>query len=219
MRLESETEGPDQRNYSFVCNSLKQQTARCSICLESETRRRVDSRAGEDWQTGADWLQCVYPTETVLFRGRAMIRITKEADYGIMLLAHLAERPLGEVHAAREIARWSGLSVPMASKILRTLAQGKIITSHRGVSGGYSLDRSPDQTSVAEVIRAMDGPISMVQCGAEPGACDQEPGCLTRNNWARISREVERALERVPISEMIRRPETPHLIPLVQEPR
>jgi FeS assembly SUF system regulator len=149
-----------------------------------------------------------------------MIRITKEADYGIMLLAYLAERPLGQVHAAREIARWSGLSVPMVSKILRALAQGRIVTSHRGVSGGYSLDRPAEETSVAQVIRALDGPISIVQCGAEPGACDQESGCPTRTNWARISREVERALERVPISEMVgRRDDGAGLIPLQQEPR
>jgi len=148
-----------------------------------------------------------------------MIRITKEADYGIMLLAHLAERPAGQVHAAREISRWSGLSLPMVSKILRALAQGGIVTSHRGVSGGYSLDRSPEQTSVAQVIRALDGPISIVQCGVEPGACDQEPVCPTRSNWARISLEVERALERVPISDMVGRRDGSGLIPLRQEPR
>jgi len=132
-----------------------------------------------------------------------MIRITKEADYGIMLLGYMAERPLGEIHAAREVAQWSGLPLPMVSKILRSLAHQRILTSHRGVSGGYSLDRPAHETSVAEVIRAMEGPISFVQCGAEPGACDQEPVCPTRNNWARISRVVEQALERVPISDMI----------------
>lgn len=132
-----------------------------------------------------------------------MIRITKEADYGIMLLGFMAARPLGEVHAARNVARWSGLPLPMVSKILRSLAREEILTSHRGVSGGYSLDRPPERVSVASVIRALEGPISMVQCGAEPGACDQEPVCPTRVNWARISREIESALERMPISEMV----------------
>jgi len=132
-----------------------------------------------------------------------MIRITKEADYAIMLLAHMAERPLGEVHAAREISNWSGIPLPMVSKILRSLARGELVRSHRGVSGGYSLDRSPADTSVAEVIRALEGPISMVQCGVDPGACEHESACPTRVNWARISRELELALERVPISEML----------------
>ena len=132
-----------------------------------------------------------------------MIRITKEADYGIMLLGYMAERPLGGIHTAREVAHWAGLPLPMVSKILRSLAHQRILTSHRGVSGGYSLDRPARETSVAQVIRAMEGPISIVQCGAEPGACDQEPLCPTRVNWARISRVVEQALERIPISEMI----------------
>jgi len=131
-----------------------------------------------------------------------MIRITKEADYGIMLLGYLATRPRGEVHAAPEIARWSGLNLPIVSKILRTLAQGDILESHRGASGGYSLKRPAHETSVAEVIRAVDGPISIVQCGAQPGACDQEPICPTRSRWVQISQVVERALERVLVSEM-----------------
>lgn len=141
-----------------------------------------------------------------------MLRITKEADYAIMLLAYIAEHPRGEIHTARKAAEWSGLPLPMVSKILRSLARQGILDSHRGVSGGYSLDREPHETSVAEVIRALEGPISMVQCGSEPGACDQESVCPTRVNWARISQEVERALERVPITEMVvRRASTPVL--------
>jgi FeS assembly SUF system regulator len=132
-----------------------------------------------------------------------MLRITKEADYGIMLLVSMASRPQGEIHTARQAAEWTGLPLPMVSKILRTLARERILASHRGVSGGYSLNRPPDETSVAAVIRALEGPISMVQCGSEPGACVQEAVCPTRINWSRISHEVERALEQVPISDMI----------------
>ncbi|HXV77198.1 MAG TPA: Rrf2 family transcriptional regulator, partial [Candidatus Polarisedimenticolaceae bacterium] len=121
-----------------------------------------------------------------------MLRITKEADYGIMLLVAMAERPSGEVQTAREVAERCGLPFPMVSKIMRSLARGEILVSRRGVSGGYSLDRPADTLTVAEIIRAIEGPISMVQCGVEPGVCDQEPVCPTRLNWARISREVER---------------------------
>jgi FeS assembly SUF system regulator len=133
----------------------------------------------------------------------SMLRITKEADYGIVLLAVMAEHAPGEIHTAREVAERSGLPMPMVSKIMRSLARGAVLTSHRGVTGGYSLDRSADGMTVAEVIRAIDGPISMVQCGVETGACEQEPVCPTRINWARISREVELALESIPVSEML----------------
>jgi len=146
-----------------------------------------------------------------------MLRITKEADYGIMLLVYMTGRPRGEIHTARKAAEWSRLPLPMVSKILRSLAREKILSSHRGVSGGYSLNREPAETSVAEVIRALEGPISMVQCGADPGACDREPVCPTRINWARISVEVERALERVPISEMVSRVRPGGLLAITDE--
>ena len=131
-----------------------------------------------------------------------MLRITKESDYAIMLLVHLADAPAGRILTAREIAEQTGLPLPMVGKILRGLVREGVLNSHRGVAGGYSFDRSATDTSVAEVIRAVEGPISMVQCGAEPGACDQEASCPTRPNWAQISRAIESTLEQIPISSM-----------------
>jgi len=133
-----------------------------------------------------------------------MLRITKESDYAILLLTILAEDPPGQIHTARAVADRAGLPLPMVGKILRSLARANVVTSHRGVAGGYSLDRPARETSVAAVIRAIEGPISMVQCGADPGGCDQEAVCPTRVNWARISREIEHALERIAVSDMCR---------------
>lgn len=135
-----------------------------------------------------------------------MLRITKQTDYGIMLLARMASLQPGRILSARDAAEWTGLSLPMASKILKSLARGKIVLSHRGVGGGYSLALPAERTTLAAVIRALEGPISIVECGADPGQCDQEPGCPVRVNWARVSREVERALERMPITEMVTAP-------------
>lgn len=131
-----------------------------------------------------------------------MLRITKEADYGIMMLAHISAQPAGAVHTAKQVARDCDLPLPMVSKILRSLAREEILTSHRGASGGYSFERTAEATTVAEVIRAIEGPISLVQCGSHPGACEQETNCPTRVSWVRINEEIERALERVAISEM-----------------
>jgi FeS assembly SUF system regulator len=137
-----------------------------------------------------------------------VLRITKQTDYGILLLSRLASLPPGRILSARDAARWSGLSMPMASKILKRLARGSIVRSHRGVGGGYSLALPPDRTSLAAVIRALEGPISIVECGAQPGQCEQEPGCPVRVNWARVSREIEVALERVPLTDMLGEPDS-----------
>ena len=142
-----------------------------------------------------------------------MLRITKQTDYGVMLLGRLAELPDETVLSARDAAEWSGLSLPMVSKILKSLTRGRIVVSHRGVGGGYSLAQPAKSISVASVIRALEGPISMVECGAFPGQCDQETICPVRVNWNRINGVIERALELVPISEMLD-PESEELLAL-----
>jgi FeS assembly SUF system regulator len=146
-----------------------------------------------------------------------MIRLTKEADYGIMLLGHIASRPVGLVHTAREVAALSGLPLPMVSKILGSLARGEILTGHRGAGGGYSLDIDPRRITVAQAIRAIEGPISMVQCGVAPGACEHESDCPTRINWSRINRQVEQALEQIPIEEMLVRESPTQLLEVQDE--
>jgi len=132
-----------------------------------------------------------------------MIRISKETDYATMLLGYMAGRPLGEVRTAREFAEWSGLSIPMVSKILRLLTRGDLVDSHRGVGGGYSLKRPAAEIALADVVRAVEGPISIVQCGTAPGVCEHESMCPSRVNWPRVSRKIESALEEVAITELI----------------
>ena len=132
-----------------------------------------------------------------------MLRITKQTDYGIMLAAHLAGLPSGQVLSARQAALWSSLPLPMVSKILKALARGQIVESHRGAGGGYRLAQAAEQTTLAAVIRALEGPISLVECGSAPGHCEIEASCPARVNWARINCEIERALDRIPVSEMI----------------
>jgi FeS assembly SUF system regulator len=131
-----------------------------------------------------------------------MIRITRQTDYGILLLSHLASGPMKEVHTAKDAARRSGIPLPMASKILKALAKGGLLLSHRGVKGGYSLSVHPDQISIAEVIQALEGPIGITECSFNPGACEQEGTCPVRSNWLRISVAVREALDRIPLSSM-----------------
>lgn len=132
-----------------------------------------------------------------------MIRITRQTDYGIILLAYLASRPPDQILTARDAARECHLPVPMASKILKTLAREAILHSHRGVKGGYSLAREPGRITIGDIIGALEGPIGMTECSSSPGSCEQEPLCPVRINWQKISLAVRGALEKIPLSEMM----------------
>ncbi len=135
-----------------------------------------------------------------------MIRITRQTDYGIVLLAYLAGCPPERILTARDAARECRLPVPMVSKILKTLAREGILRSHRGVKGGYGLARNPREVTIGSVIGALEGPIGMTACSTRPGSCEQEPLCPVRINWQKISRAVRGTLERIPLSEMVGAP-------------
>lgn len=136
-----------------------------------------------------------------------MIRITRQTDYGILLLSQMARSPLAEVHTAKHAAQLSNIPLPMASKILKALAKGGLLVSQRGVKGGYRLATAADHISIADVIQALEGPIGITECSFNPGACEQEGTCPVQTNWKRISLAMRDALDRIPLSDMVR----PHM--------
>jgi FeS assembly SUF system regulator len=131
-----------------------------------------------------------------------MIRMTKQADYGIVLLTRMATEP-DRLFNATELAEETHLPQPTVSKILKTLAREGLLLSQRGVKGGYTLDHDPATMSVADVIAALEGPIAITECIDEsPGLCRQEAFCPVRGNWHRINDAIRRALSAISLAEM-----------------
>ena len=116
-------------------------------------------------------------------KGRdGMIRITKQTDYGIVLLTHLAAHAERQYNAP-ELAAEARLPLPMVSKILKLLAREGLLASHRGVKGGYSLARPAEEISMAEIIAALEGPIAITECISVESDCSHEALCPVRANW------------------------------------
>ena len=131
-----------------------------------------------------------------------MMRISKLTDYGIVLLAHVARDPSGQLHSARDLAERARLPLPTVSKLLKAFVGAGILVSHRGTRGGYALARPPEQVTVSEIIASVEGPIAITECGSGAGQCGLESGCATRSNWGRISRTVQSALEALTLADM-----------------
>jgi len=145
-----------------------------------------------------------------------MLRVSKLIDYGTLMLTHMAQQP-ERVFSAPELASTLGLRQPVVSKILKILGQHALLTSSRGVHGGYALARPARLINLAQVIDALeDQPFGLTECTAMPGTCHIETDCHMRMNWQRINRVVRRTLEGISIADM-RRPARTGLseIPLV----
>jgi FeS assembly SUF system regulator len=130
-----------------------------------------------------------------------VIRLSRLADYGIVIVTHLARNP-ARFQAAPEIAVATRIPQPVASKVLKMLARAELLSSHRGAHGGYGLARSADAITVAELVEAVDGPIALTTCLEERNDCGIEALCPARANWQRVNDAIREALQRVTLAEM-----------------
>lgn len=132
-----------------------------------------------------------------------MLRISRLTDYGTVVLAHLASEDNG-MQSAAEVAAATGIALPTVSKLLKTLAKAEIVTSMRGSHGGYRLARDPRTISAANVIDALDGPVSITECSASDSQCDFEAFCHVGSAWQRINLAIRRALDEVSLADLLR---------------
>ena len=133
-----------------------------------------------------------------------MIRITREADYGILLMTCLAQTN-GHSQSATALAQQRRLPLPMVSKILKTLARAGLLVSQRGAQGGYSLARPPAAISAADIIGALEGPIAITECSGENhDGCARLEHCEVSGHWPRINQAIHTALQSISLLEMSR---------------
>lgn len=139
-----------------------------------------------------------------------MFRLSKITDYGIVILAHLAQLSreeeaagLAPAHNARELAGATSLPVPVVSKVLKGLARGGVLEGLRGSKGGYRLACRPEDISVADMVAALEGPVAMTECAASAALCEHEGSCAVKGPWQVINRVVQSALEGVTLADLI----------------
>jgi len=132
-----------------------------------------------------------------------VLRISKLTDYGTVLLAHLAANQ-EDVRSAADVAAATGIALPTVSKLLKSLAKSGLVTSTRGANGGYELARSPAEISAADVIDALDGPVSITECSSNDSLCEHEGVCSVGGAWQRINVAIRRALDDITLSDLLR---------------
>jgi FeS assembly SUF system regulator len=133
-----------------------------------------------------------------------MIRLGKLTDYGLLLMGEIARTPQ-ELHTARDLAAKCNLPLPTVSKVLKTLLQSRLLVSHRGTRGGYSLAREPRSIAITEIISALEGPLALTECSSDiSGLCDLEPSCPMKDNQRIINQVIHGALAKVMLSDLIR---------------
>ena len=134
-----------------------------------------------------------------------MLRLSKKADYALMAMKHLAlrtDRGSQGSSSAREIAEAYDIPIELMAKVLQRLVRHGLLASHQGTRGGYQLARTPAQISVADVIQAVDGPVTVTACSTEEGTCEQFAKCNVRDPLWRVRERILSALGECTIAEL-----------------
>jgi Rrf2 family protein len=131
-----------------------------------------------------------------------MLRLSKKADYALIAMKHLAQKPGAPSTSAREIAEQYDIPIELLAKVLQRLVRTGLLASTQGTRGGYTLSRAAKSISIADVIQAIDGPFTVTACSTEKHDCEQYSKCSVRDPLWQIRERIVAALGTVTLSEM-----------------
>jgi len=122
-------------------------------------------------------------------------------DYGTVVLAHIAAEP-GRIFSASDIAHETQLALPSVRKLLKMLSKAELVASYRGASGGYALARPADQITAAQILDALEGPVTLTECSASDSQCRLERSCGVGRSWQHINRLIRQSLGDVSLTQL-----------------
>ena len=127
---------------------------------------------------------------------------SKAATQAIYVLIYFAARERGQLVTAEEVAQHFDLSAHSVTSLMRRLARTRLLTSHIGKGGGFSLQRDPLQISVREVIEAIEGSLEPVECMLKRGRCEEQPQCDIFKCIQRAAKVMQDLFDSIPIGKM-----------------
>lgn len=134
-----------------------------------------------------------------------MFKLTKRTDYGLIALNYLALQDRESVTNTKAIAEIYQIPLELLAKILQRLAKKGILSSHQnGPKGGYSLNRRPEEITIAEVVEAIEGPIRILRCSDGEEECLHIDRCTVRNPLQKIEKNIVEMLNRLTVDQMNR---------------
>jgi Rrf2 family protein len=133
-----------------------------------------------------------------------MLRLSKKADYALMAMKHLATRnDAAGSCSAREISESYEIPLELLAKVLQRLVRSRLLQSVQGTRGGYRLGRPAATIPVAEVIQAVDGPVTVTACSPNDHRCEQYSKCSIRDPLWKIRGLILDALTTVTIADLM----------------
>lgn len=129
--------------------------------------------------------------------------IKRVSDYAIRGLIFMAKHESGKIFDLTTVSKATETPLPFLQKIFRKLSKAGYLTTHRGIKGGFSFLKSPEEISVLDIIEIAQGPLIMNQCFKEGKDCVRDDFCGFRRKLSDVDSKYRDLLKEINLQQLI----------------
>ena len=133
------------------------------------------------------------------------MKLSTRTRYGMRAIIELAgyegDRPL----QLRAIAERQEISVKYLEQLMSLLRSAGFVRSVRGSKGGYILARPPEQITLSEIFRSLDGPVTTAECTEDEDYCQRSVDCVAREVWLKVEAAIQGVLSGITLADLVKK--------------
>ena len=142
-------------------------------------------------------------TALKLHLNREWMKISTKTRYGMRFMVDLAERYGSGCIAMKDVAERQGISKKYLEQVVAPLASSGLLQVTRGVKGGFELSRAPEKITLADIVRASDDGLELMDCLSCIAVCEKEAGCVSHNIWGGMQNAINEYLESRTLADVV----------------
>ena len=131
------------------------------------------------------------------------MKLSTRSRYGTRMMLDLAQHYDEGPVQIRNVSKRENISVKYLEQLIIPLKKANFIKSVRGPKGGHMLAKPPEEITVGEIVRVLEGGINLSSCIENPEVCDRTSDCLTRGLWEETTKAMYEKLNSATLSKMI----------------
>ena len=131
--------------------------------------------------------------------------ITRATEYAIRTVIYLGQQPKGEIVLKKDICRNQNVTPAFLTKILQPLIKAGIVSSQRGVGGGFLLSKDAAEVTLLDILQAEEGKLKLNHCLVDDESCHRDSHCPAHEVWHEAQEELVQTLKKYSIADLVRR--------------
>jgi Rrf2 family iron-sulfur cluster assembly transcriptional regulator len=132
------------------------------------------------------------------------MELTKACGYGTFGMIYLAKQPPDKIVSLSEVSKAENLPERFLAKIFQNLTRSRLIVSHRGAGGGFSLARPASKITVKELLESIQGPIYFTKCLSDFDGCDKKERCKLLQLWKKSQDYTMKIMSQTTLADLIK---------------